>query len=266
MTSAINALIIAFLLFAVSNANAFYQPVQGRWLSRDPAGERVGHNLYAALANSGPTTVDALGMAAKSETFSLNGTHSITVKKTVGLVGVKQQVDITFDVDYEIDVNLSVDGSEVTFDDTMIHKAMVIRPTRQSAVFVPVMDKTTKILLEIARRLARKLAGGSSIPLEVLLRSIDATSELRGVTKVTLNGDPSIGNGKIDYEGCPPGDCRKCYEISQDLLVNASLQLVGIARVKAIEESKKEAKSAAWTALDSLTAADDYCTECEKCP
>ena len=51
------------LLIAFSNfAHAFYDPGQGRWLSRDPIEERGGVNLYAFVENDGIGGVDRLGL------------------------------------------------------------------------------------------------------------------------------------------------------------------------------------------------------------
>jgi RHS repeat-associated protein len=41
----------------------YYDPVTGRWPSRDPIGERGGMNLYAAIKNNALTYVDRLGLA-----------------------------------------------------------------------------------------------------------------------------------------------------------------------------------------------------------
>jgi len=63
MTSTKNAPIIVLLLCAVSSAHAFYQPIQGRWLSRDAAGERTGGiNLYTLVHNRVPSGIDPIGL------------------------------------------------------------------------------------------------------------------------------------------------------------------------------------------------------------
>lgn len=49
------------------NARAFYSPAQGRWLSRDPADESGGVNLYAFCGNSPISFVDFLGLLTSSE-------------------------------------------------------------------------------------------------------------------------------------------------------------------------------------------------------
>ena len=41
----------------------YYAPQFGRWINRDPIGERGGRNLYAMLANDSVGNVDALGLA-----------------------------------------------------------------------------------------------------------------------------------------------------------------------------------------------------------
>jgi uncharacterized protein RhaS with RHS repeats len=41
----------------------YYDPVTGRWPSRDPIGERGGINLYGFVRNDGVSNIDLLGMA-----------------------------------------------------------------------------------------------------------------------------------------------------------------------------------------------------------
>jgi hypothetical protein len=51
------------LLIAFSNiAHAFYDPGQGRWLSKDPIEERGGANLYEFVTNSPLFKIDYLGL------------------------------------------------------------------------------------------------------------------------------------------------------------------------------------------------------------
>jgi hypothetical protein len=51
------------MLIAFSNfAHAFYDPGQGRWLSRDPIEEAGGVNLYGFAGNNGITRTDKLGL------------------------------------------------------------------------------------------------------------------------------------------------------------------------------------------------------------
>lgn len=56
------------LLIAFSNlAHAFYDPGQGRWLSRDPIEERGGVNLYGFVRNDGVNGMDILGLRPPDE-------------------------------------------------------------------------------------------------------------------------------------------------------------------------------------------------------
>lgn len=56
------------LLIAFSNlAQAFYDPGQGRWVSRDPIGERGGVNLYGYIGNNSLNGVDRLGLSSDIE-------------------------------------------------------------------------------------------------------------------------------------------------------------------------------------------------------
>jgi hypothetical protein len=49
-------------LWAARDAQAFYNPSTGRWLSRDPIAERGGANVYRFAANAPVNHVDANGL------------------------------------------------------------------------------------------------------------------------------------------------------------------------------------------------------------
>lgn len=66
------------LLFALSNfACAFYDPGQGRWLSRDPIGEEGGVNLYGFVGNDGVSHLDSHGLKVTKYSAS-DGTATYT--------------------------------------------------------------------------------------------------------------------------------------------------------------------------------------------
>jgi len=54
-------LVFTAVLFLASPIYAFYQPIQGRWLSRDPIGEEGGVNTYGFAGNAPIVRVDAVG-------------------------------------------------------------------------------------------------------------------------------------------------------------------------------------------------------------
>lgn len=65
-------------LVAVSSAQAFYNPVVGKWLNRDPIGEEGGENIYGFVQNSPVDDWDWLGLCgctckSVSVTFIPNG-------------------------------------------------------------------------------------------------------------------------------------------------------------------------------------------------
>ncbi len=63
-TNRVMFLVLTLLgLTLVQNAQAFYNPSTGRWLNRDPLGEKGGINLYGFVANSPVNWVDADGQA-----------------------------------------------------------------------------------------------------------------------------------------------------------------------------------------------------------
>jgi hypothetical protein len=71
------------LLIAFSNlAHAFYDPGQGRWVSRDPIGEVGGKNLYVFVENDAICLTDHLGLfnqnAEKKCEFVISGGHAGT--------------------------------------------------------------------------------------------------------------------------------------------------------------------------------------------
>lgn len=55
-------LVATIFLFAVGIARAIYDPVQGRWVNRDPIGEDGGANLCAFVENQPVSNVDYLGL------------------------------------------------------------------------------------------------------------------------------------------------------------------------------------------------------------
>jgi hypothetical protein len=58
-------LAVCFFLFLAVPARAYYSPEQGRWISRDPIGERGGINLLGIENNNPIDHVDALGLQAE---------------------------------------------------------------------------------------------------------------------------------------------------------------------------------------------------------
>jgi len=60
--SVVAALLAALLQLAAESAWAYYNPHAGRWLSRDPIGERGGQHLYGFVANAPPLRFDQWGL------------------------------------------------------------------------------------------------------------------------------------------------------------------------------------------------------------
>jgi RHS repeat-associated protein len=54
----------------------YYDPVTGRWPSRDPIGERGGKNLYGFVTNNAVLWIDWLGLAVTSTTGGIKGTET----------------------------------------------------------------------------------------------------------------------------------------------------------------------------------------------
>jgi hypothetical protein len=55
-------LVILLVLLLGREAQAFYNPSTGRWLSRDPVGEKGGRNVYGFVENNGVSSLDGLGL------------------------------------------------------------------------------------------------------------------------------------------------------------------------------------------------------------
>ncbi|MGI8602548.1 MAG: RHS repeat-associated core domain-containing protein [Verrucomicrobiales bacterium] len=54
-------LLVLSALLLTQNLSAYYNPAIGRWLNRDPIGERGGPNLYGMVGNHLVTGIDVLG-------------------------------------------------------------------------------------------------------------------------------------------------------------------------------------------------------------
>jgi hypothetical protein len=65
---------LAIFLLDAAPAHAFYNPQQGRWLSRDPIGERGGPSLYGFVGNTPLNYIDKFGLR-----FGANGNGNETV-------------------------------------------------------------------------------------------------------------------------------------------------------------------------------------------
>jgi len=83
----------------------YYDPVTGRWPSRDPIGERGGVNLYGFVRNNGVTSLDYLGMAAcdTCEEGLEHGKTTPEAQRFIELLGEKECAvpDATCSCDYE---------------------------------------------------------------------------------------------------------------------------------------------------------------------
>jgi uncharacterized protein RhaS with RHS repeats len=75
---------LLLLLIAFSNmAQAFYDPAQGCWLSRDPINEEGGLNLYVFVENDGINKLDLLGLAQKDDTILVQFGHNYAQKEFI---------------------------------------------------------------------------------------------------------------------------------------------------------------------------------------
>ena len=61
-------LLLLALLLATQAAHAFYDSSKGKWINRDPIGERGGGNLFAFVENKPVIGVDKLGLYTYTKT------------------------------------------------------------------------------------------------------------------------------------------------------------------------------------------------------
>lgn len=108
----------------------YYSPSLGRWVGRDPVGERGGLNLYAFVANRPAQSVDALGefgfttdlQASMAERASMMETAMVTAKQGALIIGRVQSAIEIFNMVQETAYRLS-DG-EADSDDLEFLLAM----------------------------------------------------------------------------------------------------------------------------------------------
>jgi hypothetical protein len=95
------ALVILLGLLEVQDALAFYNPQTGRWLNRDPIGEKGGRNLYAHTRNRPTISWDRLGHSDATSGVS-DGASTAEGDATVfqfGGAAVSASVVVEFDGD-----------------------------------------------------------------------------------------------------------------------------------------------------------------------
>jgi RHS repeat-associated protein len=89
----------------------FYDPVTGRWPSRDPIGERGGSNIYGFLANSGVNNVDILGLMDDDGNLKLQDCRKQSIsfrlkeldkpfRKSIGWLGIEAQTTTRLNAEY----------------------------------------------------------------------------------------------------------------------------------------------------------------------
>ncbi|MEI2725052.1 MAG: RHS repeat-associated core domain-containing protein [Verrucomicrobiota bacterium] len=59
-------ILMCVMWFTAHEAQAFYNPSSGRWLNRDPIGERGGVNFYSLVGNDPIRNTDSFGLAVPS--------------------------------------------------------------------------------------------------------------------------------------------------------------------------------------------------------
>jgi RHS repeat-associated protein len=81
----------------------YYDPKDGRWLGRDPIGERGGCNLYCSMENLSVNAIDFIGLETKTVTMTtysesrLKNEFDRKVSDARG--GINGQIELTFDIE-----------------------------------------------------------------------------------------------------------------------------------------------------------------------
>ena len=73
--------LLACTIVVAQSALAFYNPSTGRWLSRDPVGERGGLNLHGFAANTPVSGFDGLGLAYTITDLTPSGLWMLLVSR-----------------------------------------------------------------------------------------------------------------------------------------------------------------------------------------
>lgn len=68
-------LITLIVTIFTSNSFAYYQAQQGRWMSRDPIGERGGLNLYVNSLNNPVNRIDPFGLSSEQCSYTIRVSH-----------------------------------------------------------------------------------------------------------------------------------------------------------------------------------------------
>ncbi len=93
----LHTLAVAFLLLSTHVGQCYYNPGTGRWLSRDPSGERGGANLFGFVGNNGIGHFDPFGLMQWSEMIALKDKlESVVSKQHCCCMSAKAEVSLSF--------------------------------------------------------------------------------------------------------------------------------------------------------------------------
>ena len=106
----------------------YYDPQHGRWLNRDPIGERGGVNLYGLVGNDGVNWVDYLGLewVEKDGAINVTGTWANTKAEInieastlsgfqmAVILNPEGNITLAFEVDAEVTCECEADGGTTT--------------------------------------------------------------------------------------------------------------------------------------------------------
>lgn len=125
----------------------YFDPVTGRWPSRDPIGERGGMNLYQFACNNSIDLVDRLGMSVVGEVTS-SGCYKITLKMKAFIVSppTKGEIAAQFKKDHS-----------GTLDDPSLSEAAQKHEANTLKNYDRLGDLLYKNIVELERQLTKKL-------------------------------------------------------------------------------------------------------------
>jgi len=80
----------------------YYNPAQGRWLSRDPSGESGGINLYAFCQNDPINNIDVLGLSCEcAKSIKIQNVKKINKRLKGGVDVIGHEFEVAIDLDYK---------------------------------------------------------------------------------------------------------------------------------------------------------------------
>ena len=160
----------------------YYDPVTGRWPSRDPIGENGGPNLYAFVYNDSLNYLDYLGLEVSHDhdckweidhdasvwgKWKLKGyrfnvdSHTLTGINNVFILFDDLQINIEYEIKDKVVCVCSCSYETKTFDVVSNYDVDVVIRSLQQGILVsgPTSGKILKVLFKTSKELADEVKG-----------------------------------------------------------------------------------------------------------